>query len=98
MLPVPKAVGKELNTAVVDFVWDGKARLVENCTIVNRVATGGLNLPHMESNINAFRLKMLIVLYGLQQFLDNSFPEFSRELSVEWSGLREQLKVNLRTP
>lgn len=59
MLPVPKAVGKELNTAVVDFVWDGKARLVENCTIVNRVATGGLNLPHMESNINAFRLKML---------------------------------------
>lgn len=54
--PVTKVVIKELNTAIVDIVCDGKAHLVAYCTIANRVTAGGLNLPHIESRINAYRL------------------------------------------
>ena len=60
MLPnPPDDLINELQKKCFDFVWDGKRSKIKNSTAIHHNKNGGINIPHIQSYIQALKLTWL---------------------------------------
>ena len=55
-LPVPVFFVNEINSLMFKFLWDGKPDKIKRSVIINKIEDGGIEIPHIESQIKAQKI------------------------------------------
>ncbi|CAC5380211.1 unnamed protein product [Mytilus coruscus] len=101
---MPDHVLRDIKTACVNFVWNNGAHVVKYNTIIDQKCTGGLQLPDIESKMDAFRLKFLASMNLSEEILFLSLPEnlkcipnVYKEILKGFDLIRDDIEFDLST-
>jgi hypothetical protein len=89
----PEHIMKDINNVIYKFIWNGKPDKVKRTQIIQDYDLGGVNVPHVESHLNALKVswlkrvevgdkKCVKLIHFITALTKNDFPIWEKQISL----------------